>query len=112
MLTNLKTGELIVVLQKRDNIKVRARKQAKTKVGVRIRGDDSLAFDDLFYPDPIPNGDIALYMGSHVDSLHEALKKKSGPFGLRHDNIVFHLVFWKGMAVWVSSEDAELQRVK
>lgn len=112
MLVELKTGELIHVLQKRESIKVRPRKQAKTKVGVRIRGDDSLEFDELFYPGNIPDGDIAVYMGSHVDSLHEAMKKKTGPFGMGRQSIVFHLVFWSGMAVWVSSEDAELQRVK
>ena len=114
-MSQLKTGDFVLVLQKRNNVKVRARRQAQSIEGYKLRNPDHKGeVEELLYPDPIPDGSHAVYMGSHVDSLHEALKKKTGPYGInmwRH-NIVFHLVFWNGLAVWVSSEDAELEQVK
>lgn len=108
----LKTGDLIVLVQKRDDIKIRARRHAQSIEGYKIRNPDHKEeVESLLYPDPIPNGAQALYMGSHTDSLREALKRKAGPFGYRPGTIVYHLVFWNGMAVFVSSEDVELMQV-
>lgn len=112
-MTMLKTGDLVVLLQKRSDIKIRARKRAESVEGYKIRNPDHKdEVEAMLYPDPIPDGAQALYMGSHTDSLREAMKRKAGPFGFRPGTVVFHLVFWSGMAVWVSSEDAELMQVK
>lgn len=108
---DLKTGDLVTLVRLRHAFIIQARKQPKTLVSARIRSDNSVEADDMFYPGAIPDGAQALYMGSHVDGLRAAMKAKVGPYGYTPKQLVFHLVMWDGKAVWVSSDDAELRRV-
>lgn len=104
----LKTGDMVILRQKRENMLMQARRQPE-RLKFPRRGEQMVVQDNVICS--IPDGATALYMGSHTDPLREALKRKVGPYGMVAGTIVYHFVFWNGMHAWVSSEDAELERV-
>lgn len=107
LMAMLKTGDLVVLRQKRDNMMIQARRQPE-RLKFPKKGEQMVVQDNVICS--IPNGSMALYMGSHTDDLHEALRKKVGPYGMKQGTIVYHFVFWNGMHAWVSSEDAVLEQ--
>lgn len=102
----LKTGDMVVLRQKREILMIQARRQPE-RLKFPRKGESFVIQDNVICS--IPDGSLALYMGSHTDSLREALKKKVGPYGMQQGTIVYHFVFWNGMHAWVSSEDATLE---
>lgn len=78
---NLKTGDL-VLLRANWNRNILARRRPER---LNPLLEDKLAF--ICY---IPDGAMALYMGSHS---------------------IFRFVFWNGMPTWVNSENVVLERI-
>ncbi len=107
-MSDLRTGSMVRLWQRRDKVPIKARYQPKRIVFVNRKDDNK---DPNVICD-IPAGAQALYMGSHRDALTEAMAKKGrGPFNFFPRDVLFHLVLWGERPVWVSSEDCELKDI-
>jgi hypothetical protein len=106
----LKSGDLVIVRQQREHVKVCGRRMPRSWGGGNPALGTTVAerIHNIVVCD-IPNGARVLYMASQRDGLQAALAGRSkGPYGFRLGDIVYHLVLFGERPVWVSSLEAGL----
>lgn len=99
-----KTGTLVFLDYKYEGRPIHVRRAPMTREAWRDRNpgrakqlDESSITQELTYQEKIEPGTWVLYL-STCESLPSCIQNGQPP--------LFHLVLWKGKAVWVSSEDA------
>lgn len=111
----LKSGTLVFLNQKREDIPIKARRRPEAlnspRAVYRKRWEDDNTQNDNFLYN-VPPGVQALYLSSKRDDFRAALQGKTGPFGYKPGVVLYHLILWEDKPVWVSSEDVELEVVK
>jgi len=110
----LKSGTMVTLIQKRENVPIKARRRPEAMNSPRARWrkrweDDDTTHENYLYD--VPRGSQALYVSSQRDDFRALMQGKAGPFGYKPGIVLYHFVLWDGKPIWVSSEDVELEVV-
>lgn len=102
------TGTLVTLVQKREDVPIRARRVPET-----VSSPRSKAMADVLERVVIcniPNGTQVLYLSSKADDFNIALRARGrGPYSYTPPQLIFHYVLWGERPAWISNEEVELR---